>query len=47
MADETQVEAEAAAEAPAKVVEAVADTAETVAKQTPSGASVPAPRRQA
>ena len=32
MADETQVEAQAAAEAPAKVVEAVADTAATIAK---------------
>ena len=32
MADETQVEAQAAAEAPAKVATAVADTVETVAK---------------
>jgi phasin family protein len=34
MADETKVEAQAAAEAPAKVVEAIADTVETVAKES-------------
>ena len=34
MADETQVEAQTAAEAPAKVVEAVADTAATLAKDS-------------
>jgi phasin family protein len=34
MADETQVEAKAAAEAPAKVVEAVAETAATIAKDS-------------
>lgn len=34
MADETQVEARAAAEAPAKVAETVADTIETVAKES-------------
>jgi phasin family protein len=33
MADETQVEAQAAAEAPAKVAEAVAGTVETIAKE--------------
>jgi phasin family protein len=34
MADETKVEAQATAEAPAKVVEAIADTVETVAKES-------------
>jgi phasin family protein len=34
MADETQVEAQAAAEAPAKVATAVADTAATIAKES-------------
>jgi len=34
MADETKVEAQAAAEAPAKVAEAVADTVETIAKES-------------
>ena len=34
MADETKVEAQAAAEAPAKVAETVADTVETVAKES-------------
>jgi len=34
MADETRVEAQAAAEAPAKVAEAVADTVQTVAKES-------------
>jgi phasin family protein len=34
MADETTVAAKAAAEAPAKVLEAVADTAETIVKET-------------
>jgi phasin family protein len=34
MADETKVEAQAAAEAPAKVAEAVADTVETVAEES-------------
>jgi phasin family protein len=34
MADETKVQAEAAAEAPAKVVEAVADTAEKIVKES-------------
>jgi phasin family protein len=34
MADETKVEAQAAAEAPARVAEAVADTVETVAKES-------------
>jgi flagellum-specific peptidoglycan hydrolase FlgJ len=34
MADETKVEAQGAAEAPAKVAEAVAETAETVAKES-------------
>jgi phasin family protein len=34
MADETKVEAQAAAEAPAKVAEAVADTVETIGKQS-------------
>ena len=34
MADETKVEAQAAAEAPAKVAETVADTVETIAKES-------------
>ena len=34
MADETKVEAQAAAQAPAKVAEAVADTVETIAKES-------------
>ncbi len=34
MVDETKVEAQAAAEAPAKVVEAIADTVETVARKS-------------
>src|SRR4051812_3214479 len=34
MADETKVQAEAAAEAPAKVVTAIADTAEKAVKET-------------
>lgn len=34
MADETKVEAQAAAEAPAKVAEVVADTVETIAKES-------------
>ena len=34
MADETQVQAEAAAEAPAKIVEAIADTAEKVVTES-------------
>ena len=37
MADETKVEAQAAAEAPAKVAEAVADTVETIAKESDEG----------
>jgi phasin family protein len=38
MADETKVEAEAAAEAPAKVAEAVADPVETVVKESATAA---------
>jgi phasin family protein len=41
MADETQVQADAAAEAPAKVAEAIADTAETVVKETAKVAKRP------
>ena len=42
MADETKVEAKAAAEAPAKVAEAVADTVETVVKRAPRSPSATA-----
>ena len=48
MADETKVQAEAAAEAPAKVAEAVADTAEKVVKESAGcrqARRLPRPRR--
>ncbi len=45
MADETQIQADAAAEAPAKVARALADTAQTVVTETAKTAKIAKPRR--